>query len=600
MADNKPALGEGPCGTGKSYAYCVPATLQAVEHRKRTVIVTANIALQEQLVQKDLARLAEVLPWPFTYALIKGRNNYLCESKLVQIRTGEPSVLNTDRSLSRQRDTIVDWSYTTQTGDVSELDFVPDPLAWSQFASTADDCLGPKCQDRAKCWSEKARTAAGNADIVVTNYHLLFAHLVVKAATGLDVVLPAFDHLVLDEAHEAANIAREFFGFSLSVSTFTRLAYLATDVGLAKQASTVRSEADALFAKLTQYRNSPRYKTRLTAPGFADVSRLRAAVASLGQSTNVLCEDGEDPKQQAQAAVVARTCSRLVAELEEGVELRDDAKVYYLDRDAKDRAKLCGKPVEVGPILEEALFGLGCSVSMVSATLTVAGRTDYMRRKLGVPDDALEGVVESPFDSATRAMLVIPPLHHPAHVEWAPQARAAAQQVLDTAGGRTLLLCTSLRHMKALGETLNPRGRKLLVQGEAPRPVLTRAFRADVTSTLIGCSSFWTGVDVPGESLVAVVIDKLPFPTPDDPVIDALCERNPRAFVEELVPLTALTLRQGVGRLLRAQTDYGVVVVLDSRLESAQYAHLLRKSLPAMVRSEKLDDVGPFLAQFEH
>jgi ATP-dependent DNA helicase DinG len=254
MSGGRHALGEGPCGTGKSVAYCVPAIHHAHHEKRRVVIATANIALQEQLVRKDLPMLASVLPWPFTFALLKGRNNYLCLDRMVESEArGELRGLYFDDQ-QRQVDEVLAWADATKTGDVSELAFIPHAQVWSKFSVGSEDCKGDGCPFRDDCFAERAKATAQGADIVVTNYHMLFAHLAVREATGQDLVLPAFDLLVLDEAHEAAEIAREFFGFTLSEHTFGRLASAAADLGNKQLAGELRQEAQRLFGTLADYR----------------------------------------------------------------------------------------------------------------------------------------------------------------------------------------------------------------------------------------------------------------------------------------------------------------------------------------------------------
>ena len=281
MRGGRHALGEGPCGTGKSVAYAVPAVHHAHHEKKRVVIATANIALQEQLVRKDLPMLASVLPWPFTFALLKGRNNYVCLDRMAESEArGELRGLYYDDQ-QRQVDDVLAWADATKTGDVSELAFIPHAQVWSRFSVGSEECKGDGCPFRDDCYAERAKATAQGADIVVTNYHMLFAHLAVRQATGQDLVLPAFDLLVLDEAHEAAEIAREFFGFTLSEHTFGRLASAAADLGNKQLAGELRQEAQRLFATLADFARSPRYKKRLKAPGFASDAGVQRALGKL-------------------------------------------------------------------------------------------------------------------------------------------------------------------------------------------------------------------------------------------------------------------------------------------------------------------------------
>ncbi|MGI5865529.1 MAG: ATP-dependent DNA helicase, partial [Myxococcales bacterium] len=496
MRGGRHALGEGPCGTGKSVAYSVPAVWHAHHEKKRVVIATANIALQEQLVRKDLPMLADVLPWPFTFALLKGRNNYVCLDRLAESEArGELRGLLDDRQ-QRQLDDVLAWAEATKTGDVSELPFIPAPQVWSRFAVGSDECKGDGCPFREECFSERAKAAAQGADIVVTNYHMLFAHLAVREATGQDLVLPAFDLIVLDEAHEAADIAREFFGFTVSEHTLGRLASAAADLGNKQLAGELRQEAQRLFATLADYARSPRYEKRLKAPGFASDAGVQRALGKLVALATARADDElADRKERATARNVAKNAAVAGARLTEGLLQSDNGKVYWLDVNDKGRVKLRSKPIDVSSLLRDELFARCPSVSLVSATLTTSGTFDFVRRELGVPEDALEVVAETPFDFASQALLVVPErLPDPREPEFIDAASRVFQQVVDACDGRTLGLFTSYRNLNAVYERIDGGGHRVLRQGDLPRAELTRIFKEDTGSILLGTESFWTGI----------------------------------------------------------------------------------------------------------
>lgn len=599
MRGGRHALGEGPCGTGKSVAYSVPAVWHAHHAKKRVVIATANIALQEQLVRKDLPMLASVLPWSFSFALLKGRNNYLCLDRMAESEArGELRGPYYDDQ-QRQVDDVLAWAEATRTGDASELSFIPHAQVWSRFSVGFDECKGDGCPFRDDCFAERAKTAAQGADIVVTNYHMLFAHLAVREATGQDLVLPAFDLLVLDEAHEAADIARAFFGFTVSEHTLTRLASAAADLGDKALAGELRQEAQRLFGQLAEYARSPRYKKRLKAPGFASDAGVQRALGKLVVLATARAEDElAERKERATARNVARSAAVAGARLTEGLLQSDADKVYWLDVDQKGRAKLRAKPIDVSALLREELFGRCPSVSLVSATLTTSGTFDFVRRELGVPDGALEVIAETPFDFASQALLVVPErLPDPREPEFIDAASRIFQQVVDACEGRTLGLFTSYRNLNAVYERIDGGAHRVLRQGDLPRAELTRIFKEDTGSILLGTESFWTGIDVAGEALTGLVIDKLPFPPPDDPVIDAICERDPRAFDNYLVPRAIIALRQGVGRLIRCKTDVGVAVILDKRIAEKGYGRRFLKSLPPMLSTRRVENISRFLEE---
>lgn len=603
MRDRRHALGEGPCGTGKGIAYGVPSVWHAHHEKKRVVIATANIALQEQLVEKDLPLLREVLPWPFTFALLKGRNNFLCIDRLRESEArGELAGLYDDEQ-DRQAEAVLEWARRTQTGDVSELPFVPLPQVWSKASVGSDECKGDDCPFRDDCFAERAKAVAREADIVVTNYHMLFAHLAVRRETGQDLVLPPFDLLVCDEAHEAAEIARDFFGFTVSEHAITRLARTATDLGDRKLADRLRQRAGELFDRAAAFARSPAYRCRLQQPGFvatALLARELEALAKLGEA--IAGDELRAREMRATGRNTVRLARTAGARIEEAAQQSDPGKVYWIDLDGRDRAKLKAKPIDVSALLREELFGATESVTLVSATLTTGGTFDFVRGELGVPDGALEVVAESPFDFQSQALLVVPDegLPEPRDAEFADAAADFVGRVMDLCDGRTLGLFTSYRVLNAVYDRVSGNGHRVLRQGDLPRTELARIFKEDVRSVLLGTESFWTGIDVPGEALTGLVIDKLPFPHPEDPVVSAICERDPQAFNNYLVPKAIITLRQGVGRLIRSQQDIGVVVLLDRRIAEKRYGRRFLRSLPPMLTTRRIENISRFLEEATH
>ena len=603
MRDGRHALGEGPCGTGKGVAYGVPSVWHARHRKKRAVIATANIALQEQLVTKDLPLLAEVLPWPFTFALLKGRNNYLCVDRLRDSEArGELTGLYDDEQDRQMRDVLA-WTDETRTGDVSELPFVPMPQVWSKVAVSSDECKGKDCPFFDDCFSERARAAAREADIVVTNYHLLFAHLAVRRETGQDLVLPPFDLLVLDEAHEAAEIARDFFGFTVSAHTFNRLARYAADLGNRTLAEALRRYGGELFDRIASFARSPAYRCRLKQPGFVATGEAVSKLHSLAALGDAVDEDETREREiRATARNAARQARAAAARVQEGASQGDADKVYWIDLDAKGRAKLKAKPIDVSDLLREALFGATESVTLVSATLAAGGSFDFVRSEIGVPVDALELIADSPFDFESQALLVVPDagLPEPRDFDFPDAAAEFVGRVMDLCDGRTLGLFTSYRVLNAVYDRVHGNGHRVLRQGDMPRTELARIFKEDTRSVLLGTDSFWTGIDVPGEALTGLVIDKLPFPHPEDPVVSAICERDPRAFNNYLVPRAIITLRQGVGRLIRSRQDFGVIVLLDRRVAEKRYGRQFLSSLPRMLTTRRMENIPRFLEEAAH
>ncbi len=600
MRTGRHALGEGPCGSGKAFSYIVPAAWHSHHQSKRVVIATANIALQEQLVTKDLPMLEEVLPWPFSFALIKGRNNFVCFNKLRDSEARGELATHYGDDQERQMREVLDWIDCTETGDISELPFVPMPEVWSKVSATSDECTGKDCPFYEECFSETARAIARSADIIVTNYHLLFAHMAVRQATGQSLVLPPFDILVCDEAHEAAEVARDFFGFSVSGHTINMLAQRAHDFGAKQLAKRLRQRRDQLFDRIAAFARSPAYRCRLKRPGFVDARGVideLGAVEALGADK----ESNEFLGREARAAgrVVARQARTTIQRIQEAVAQSDPNKVYWIDLNGKGRARLKAKPVDVSERLREEMFEETESVTMVSATLTASGTFDFVRNELGVPDDPIELVVDSPFDFESQALLVVPDhgLPDPRDHGFPEAVADFVGRVMDLCDGRTLGLFTSYRVLNEVYERVRDNGHRVLRQGDMPRTELARIFKEDTHSVLLGTGSFWTGIDVPGETLTGLVIDKLPFPHPDDPVVNAICERDPRAFANYLLPRAIIALRQGVGRLIRSQRDVGVVVLLDRRVASKSYGRRFIRSLPPMLTTRRVENISRFLAE---
>lgn len=599
MRDNRHALGEGPCGTGKGMAYGVPAVWHATQNKKRVVIVTANIALQEQLVTKDLPRLAEVLPWHFEFALIKGRNNYLCKN-----RKQQKDLLDD----AQQVEAIERWAETTESGDVSELPFLPAPAVWSQFSVTSEDCIGRACPYQSECYANIAKKRAASAHVVVTNYHLLYGHLITRAATGQDLVLPPFDYLVLDEAHEAADIARDFFGFTVSAYSVNRIANYVAEIEIPSKkdersesvGKQLRRVGADFFAELSAYRRSSAYRCRLRTPNFADPAPLLDTLSEAAQVIRLYAlKPGITVENRALAEVAIRSAETISARLTEAIALADDGKVYYVDLDKRGRAKIGAKLIDVADSLRTMMFDETDSVTMVSATMTTTDRSfQFISSEVGAPDDALTYVAPSPFCFRKQALLILPDgLPDPREPSFTDAISAAFQRVIDGCGGKTLGLFTSYKNLNAVYDRVSRGGYRVLRQGELPRTELARIFREDVRSVLLGTDSFWTGIDVPGDALTGLVIDKLPFPNMDDPVVDAICARNKNAFGEYLMPRAVIRLRQGVGRLIRSQTDVGVVVILDPRLTTKPYGRKFLGSLPPMLTVRTTDGIPAFLAR---
>lgn len=601
LANGQHLLAEGPCGIGKSKAYGVPASYLA-SHGKKVLIVTASIALQEQLVLKDLPDLAAELPWDFSFALLKGRPNYLCRTKLKDVEkdglnaserdemasilewAGEPSVVLPH---VRRRLPIVE---PTIGGDKSELPFKPSDNTWRRVSTTSDECPGSKCTQYRECYVTQARVAAQDAGIVVTNYHMFFLNL---ASGGM--VLPGYDVVILDEAHEAADIAREVLGFSVGRNAFDRVAKAAEKANRPDLADPIRLASRQFFDTLARFGQSDHYKSYLRWPAPIDATALCEAVTAYVKAAT-----------KSPVAEYAQTSLKRVTD---ALTLADENVVYSIDLQEHEgptgrqvRARLKSQYVEPGQVLSTLLWADTPGIAAVSATLTTDMRFHFARRELGAPDTATEIIVESPFNFARQGLLVMPQnLPEPGDPTFSRAVCEHMAGTVDACNGRTMGLFTSYRVLRIVAEHLRRHfpGVRTLCQGDMPTRALVEEFKRGAKGgiVLLGTTSFWTGVDVQGQALTGLVIDKLPFTSPDDPVSQRITEKDPRrAFSDFSVPKAILTLRQGVGRLIRSQVDIGAVVLLDKRMTSKPYGNRFLRSLPGMARATSTAAIKPFLA----
>jgi ATP-dependent DNA helicase DinG len=599
IEDKKHLLSEAPCGIGKSLAYGVPSIWHATQHGRKVAIVTANIALQEQLHIKDLPMLAKLLPWSFKHALIKGRANYLCVDRWQNEQTN--SSLKTRKS-KKDRDqyrTILSWARKTTAGDISELDFTPSPVIWHLFSSTSDECKGYDCKCHGDCFTERAKEAAAGADVFVTNYHLLFAHLQVRMVTGKDLILPEFDVVVCDEAHRAADIARDFFGFRITEGSVRFASRLMGRLQMQDEYDVLDDLARKFFNDLKKFYKSGSYRIRFKSPPPLDWRPLHGIIMDLRSafmSAAFAIVDDNRNDEKASFLKAAGTAGKLAANLEEAMTLSNPDSVYYVEENLKESLALMSKPVFVAPVLAAELFSKTRSVVCTSATLAVGGDFSHVIKELGVYDP-LTLVVGSPFDFATQAILVIPEeMPNPTDKSFPLAVAEAVEKIIVFANGRTLGLFTSYKNLEtAWARVIGMDKYRILKQGDRPRTALIEEFRKDIYSVLLGTESFWTGVDVPGEALSCVIIDRLPFQTPDDPVLNAISERNEDWFMSYSVPKAVIAFKQGFGRLIRRTTDKGIVVLLDRRIVTKAYGRKFLSSIPDVRRSKKLDSVKIFL-----
>lgn len=595
--------GEGPCGVGKTISYLVPSILKV--HKGRTVVATANIGLQEQLIKKDLPFLQEILPVKFKYALMKGRNNYLCKDALESSSNAQFGMDIDNESIQM----IVDWSKKTLTGDRSELLVEPVDGVWNKFSVTSEDCVGHVCPFKDECYANMARQALNDADIVVCNYHLLFAHVKTKLETTKDLVLPPFKYLILDEAHKTADIARSFFGWNASEFAVNLLlrkfkdAYKKADKAGAIEPdalTTCKKTDQEVHESILQTWDSGRYfhaesigAKRIQKKGAITCAGISSALEDMGawfrKLSNMEITDEPGKEKLKQASKRSRDLSDQFDELGS---LSGDESVYFTERSGKRKTvRFCKRQINVAEDLWEFFSGVE-SVVATSATLAVDGSCKYVRDEMGLKK-ADEIILDSPFDYKKQALLVVSPNapnpQQDGHIE---KVCKVLEFVIKEADGRTLALFTSNKAMRAARDHLanhNPNGYTIMCQGDAPRSKLVEDFKNETASVLLGTESFWAGVDVPGESLSCLVIDKLPFKSPSDPVWSALCDQAGDSwFFKRAIPQAVIQMKQGIGRLIRNGTDRGIIIILDCRLSTKGYGSTFVESFPPMRKARTL------------
>ena len=618
-------IAEGPTGTGKSLAYLVPATYHAATEGSTVVVATANIALQEQLTEKDLPLLQKILPWKLEFALLKGIGNFLCLDELEDFCDTQAQLKFAEHSRDDRAARIIEWAEETATGDRNELPFEPGAL-WSKFSTSSDDCMKDKCKHSSRCFALAAQRRAKQANVIVTNYHLLFADILVQMKTdGMVRVIPPYSVAIFDEAHKAPDIARNFFGFRFTARGISRCIRkrVATEKkeGIARGIwESIEGRANEFFFELGDYYRSKSYKTRLKQP--CPVSSWKPLVEELHYAHESMAgvalrldteikkgalfeeqrKDYEARKRVLELGI--RQCKEYEGGIFAAMHLKEEPDaVYFIEEDRKANVALVCKTVDVAPILREQLFEKINSVTLTSATLATNGDFSYIEKETGAPkDDTCTLIAETPF-SHEQSLLIVPgaddiplPTDREAYPEAVPEV---VEKIVKLAHGRTLALFTSYKNLRASAEWL--RGASLpyqiLVQGERPRTQLLAEFKEDESSVLLGTESFWAGVDAPGPTLSCVIIDRLPFPTPDDPVLDAISAHDDRWFFTYSIPRAQIQLKQGAGRLIRSVSDRGVIVVLDRRIIEKSYGASFMRSLPRMMRSRVLDNVYAFLEQ---
>jgi ATP-dependent DNA helicase DinG len=591
---------EAGTGTGKTLAYLLPAICSG----RRVVISTATKSLQEQLYQKDVPFLQKHFAPNLRVAVMKGRSNFLCLSKMHAL--ADQPMLKGMEEVDAFRQ-IRDWSKLTETGDRAELTFLPDDSElWSRIDARRDTCTGKKCPEFEKCFLTQMQNRAKEADLIIVNHHLFFADLALKQ-DDFGSILPEYSAVVFDEAHEMEDVASDYFGQQISNFRFEELARDAdhamrlTKMGsptLLRRTQRIREKSRAFFDSFPP-RDGRFPFTRQEREAFLEQNR-EGYDALLNACKAMETEFAALTQKPEELTRIARRSFEIRQELSFLFESNEKNYVYWFERRNKG-VFLAATPIDISQILREKLFEAFDTVILTSATLTVAGRFEFIRQRLGL-DHVKECALPPEFDFQQQALLYLPQKMPDVRDAGFPgKAADEIVQLLELSQGRAFCLFTSYSQMNDLFERVRTRvDFPLMLHGTAPRSVLLERFKNTPNAVLFATASFWQGVDVPGEQLSCVIVDRLPFAVPSDPIVAArvraLQEEGRNPFSEFQVPEAVLALKQGFGRLIRAKTDRGVLALLDTRIQRMPYGKIFLESLPQYRRTNDLEDVSRFLS----
>jgi ATP-dependent DNA helicase DinG len=595
------ALVEAGTGTGKTLAYLLPA----IRSGRRVVVSTATKSLQEQLFTKDVPFLQKHFAPELKVAVMKGRGNFLCRQKLYDM-ADQPVLKGLDEVdwFAQMRD----WEKVTETGDRNELTFLPDDASmWSKLDARRDACAGQKCAEFKRCFVTAMHQRAAEADLIIVNHHLFFADLALRG-DDFGSILPEYAAVIFDEAHEIEDVASDYFGREVSNYRFEELARdadlalrLAQTGGatLPRRVARLRERARSFFETFPQREGrfpfDPKQRAAFLEQNREAYDELLAAAKALESEIAALREKPEPVLQ------IARRAAELRNELKFLLESEERNFVYWYERRNKG-IFLAATPIDVSGILRERLFEQFDTIVLTSATLAVGGRFDFLKQRLGLPAGSVERVLPPEFDFRQQALLYVPErLPDVRNAAFAESAAEEIARLLEISQGRAFCLFTSYSQMNDVCARVRAKVEfPLLVQGTAPRSTLLERFRMTPGAVLFATSSFWQGVDVPGQQLSCVIVDRLPFAVPSDPIVAArvraLEEDGRNAFAEYQVPEAVLALKQGFGRLIRSRSDRGVLSILDNRIQRMGYGRIFLESLPDYAVTRDIAEVERFMA----
>lgn len=645
----KKVVVEAGTGTGKTLAYLIPSIEWAVKNEKKVIISTNTINLQEQLLNKDIPVVKKVLEHDFKYALIKGRGNYACWRKYDQLQKGELVDLSElSPSQKNQVESVVQWIEHTESGDRGELSFEVEGIVWEFFSSENDMCAMTKCPRREACFFMKSRQDKADADVLITNHHLYFADLAIRKDIGFDSnygIIPQYDLVVFDEAHNIEKVARDYFSYEVSRYALSKIMN-----NIYRNASGKKKKMGSLtiltnFLRNTLKKNNKKYKeikeyideeiimshSSLLNKAGDYFAKLMEAYCREGISTSMrlrpekLKEDRtwvEEIMIREEELFISyvsymKKLRKLLKELkdyddETGVirdfekytdrldsyftnfkfvtEMADDNYIYWLSANPnKGHIKIVATPLKINNELEEVLYSNLDHIIFTSATIAIDDEFSYFKKSIGLKDRTLDKVIKSPFDYDKQMKVYIPKdIPMPNNKEFLTDISSFIIRLIEAAGGNTFLLFTSYSTLNytyyLIREELEKMGHNLFIQGMAPRNKLIDMYKVSPKPVLFGTDSFWEGVDVKGEKLSSVIIVKLPFKVPSDPVVEAIIENMEKegrnSFMEYQIPESIIKFKQGIGRLIRSKDDRGIITILDSRLYTKYYGKKFVNAIP--------------------
>jgi ATP-dependent DNA helicase DinG len=596
LAENRKLIVEAGTGTGKTLAYLVPALLSG----RRVVISTGTRALQEQLYFRDVPFLEKVFGEPLRVCYMKGRSNYACRQKIYDAENA-PVLSGLEEVADFQ--IIREWEKTTEVGDRAEIRTLPEAsTAWNKIDARADLCSGQKCKQYERCFITQMHQRASEADIIIVNHHLFFADLAVRRVEAAQI-LPNYDAVIFDEAHEIEDVAGQYFGYN--VSSY-RVEELRRDVAAVSRARRFGSEElDRILIRLEEIglqffgvlpggegRGGFTSRAKFLEEHYELYVDLLAAFDLLASHLKLIQDAPQEVNPLVRRATELRLAFQFLTESD------DPRFVHWIERRGRG-VFLQATPIDVAEALREQLWGVVDAAVLTSATLAVAGGFDFVESRLG-----LEGsrtlIAPGPFDYQTQALLYVAThLPEPSSPAWVKAASEEIVRILNASRGRAFVLFTSYQQMRQVYDRVSfAIEYPVLLQGTGPRMALLEEFRETPNCVLFATSSFWQGVDVPGEQLSCVIIDKLPFAVPNDPVVDArirnVRESGGNPFYDYQIPQAAITLKQGFGRLIRTRSDRGVLALLDNRITRQRYGQVFFDSLPDYSFTMNRGDVEKF------